>query len=166
MKSDKQTAHIFDQKILDSFNYGDCWVLAVIMKKLTGWNIVGVGVEGQSPAGGMREWCHIAVQAPTGHIVDINGVHDPEEFLYDWRVPMWRLKRGLQPVEVFVSPNYEYDKKILLGQKPRYDFDYSEVELVARKLIKHYKAYRVKRLMKRPAIKRPKFNLRKTLSKQ
>lgn len=158
MKSDKQTEHLFNDEIIDSFNYGDCWVLAVIIKKLIGWNIICVGVEGQSQSGGMREWCHIAVQAPSGHIVDINGVHTPEDFLYDWRVSMWRLKRGIHEVELFISPNYEYDKKILLGQEPKYNFSYQEVEDIAHTLIKHYKSENRKRILSKMKIKRPKFN--------
>lgn len=141
MKESKQTQNLFTPEIINSFNYGDCWVLALILKRITGWNMVGVGVQGQSQAGGMREWCHIAVQTPTGEIVDINGIHEPEEFLYDWQVSMWRLKRGIHKVELFLCPNNEYDKKILLGQKPKYNLDYEEVEKIAYELIKLYKQH-------------------------
>lgn len=133
------TTGLFTEREIEAFNYGDCWLLALAIHRLTDWKIVGVGVKGQEDRGGYRDWCHIAVQTPNNKILDINGVHTKDEVIQRWSLAMWKALNSPVRVELFSSPNPAYNKAIVFGQRPRYKFTKQEIDLVARKLIKFYK---------------------------
>lgn len=135
----KDTSQMFTAKEIEAFNYGDCWLLALAIHQITDWKIVGVGVKGQESRGGYRDWCHIAVQTPNNKILDINGLHTKDEVIRKWTLAMWKALKAPVQIELFSSPNPEYSKAIIFGQRPRYKFSKKHVDDIALTLVKYYK---------------------------
>lgn len=55
---------------IEVFTQGDCWVLAYELFRMTGWPIVCIGpIEDD-----MDSAKHYAVRAPSGHLLDVDGV--------------------------------------------------------------------------------------------
>lgn len=74
-----------------AFLAGDCWMLAEAMWMATSdWTLVAVAVCEENPddeGSSEVDWLHIAMRAPDGRIVDIEGVHaDVEDYLQRWAV--------------------------------------------------------------------------------
>lgn len=77
---------IFTEDQVEAFNFGDCWRLAAEMHRLTGWQMVAVGVDYEDGVDlNSRGWAHMAVRTPDGRFADVNGVHTEDEFLDTWR---------------------------------------------------------------------------------
>lgn len=147
----------FTEREIEAFNYGDCWQLSLVIHDMTGWRLVGVGVEGQDDKGGYRDWCHIAVLTPDNKVLDINGLQTKEEVLKKWTLSLWKSLRAPVKAELFLSPNPEYNKAIVFGQKSRYKFSKDEINRIAATLLKYYKrasrkALWEKRLRKKPSV--------------
>lgn len=154
--SEETPEDLFTQRELEAFNYGDCWQLALAIHELTGWKMIGVGVEGQAHKGGFRDWCHIAILTPENKILDINGIQSKEEVIKKWTISLWKALRAPVKVELFSSPNPSYNKAIVFGQRSRYRFSQDDIERVADTLLSYYKRtvrkeLWAKRLRKKPS---------------
>lgn len=151
----EQTKHLFTEKELEAFNYGDCWQLAIAIHEMTDWKIVGVGVSGQSNRGGYRDWCHIAILTPDNKILDINGLQTKDEVLQKWTLSLWKALRAPVRVEIFSSPNPEYNKAIVFGQKSKYKYSKEEINRIAETLLEYYKRASRKSLWGKKLRKKP-----------
>ena len=71
---------------VEAFTYGDCWRLAADLHRLTGWQMVAVGVDFQMDTPlDERGWAHMAVITPNDIVVDVMGATPVEQWLERWR---------------------------------------------------------------------------------
>lgn len=72
---------------IERFCYGDCHVLADELSKITGWTVWAFDIENEADV-------HAFVRTPSGHPLDIYGLHrDLREFKGDWFPPDQILPR-------------------------------------------------------------------------
>jgi hypothetical protein len=69
------------------FSYGGCGALAIAIHHATGWPIVAVTdahnvYDGRAGGGSAMHWL---VQHSSGKLLDIDGLHDPEEMVERYR---------------------------------------------------------------------------------
>ena len=81
LDSDKLTPGELDGYAMHAFKYGACGALALAIHDATGWRIVGItdshNVESRRLGGG--SCMHWAVMHPSGQLLDVDGLHDPDE---------------------------------------------------------------------------------------
>lgn len=66
-------------EVVEAFTQGDCWALATEVARVSGWTMVTLSATDDKEA-----WCHVAVWTPDGHILDIQGVWNPDEWANYW----------------------------------------------------------------------------------
>lgn len=69
---------VIDDQARAAFTRGQCHALAAAIRAVTGWPMVGVGID---PGYGAF---HCAVRAPDGRILDIEGAHAEGAWLQEW----------------------------------------------------------------------------------
>lgn len=76
---DEVTASFADvaEEYGDRFTSSDCDVLADELHRRTGWPIVAVG----DGAYGTVGWVHAGVMTPAGLILDVKGLHEPQDWV-------------------------------------------------------------------------------------
>jgi hypothetical protein len=93
----------FARSTVSDFTEGGCWLLARALHKRTGWPVIALGVERDlEEAADERYWEHMAVRMPDGHLLDVTGSHDEQEFLRLW--PCDWATRSLFPAEALGYP--------------------------------------------------------------
>lgn len=73
----------FDEEIITQYTEGDCWILANALNKLYGYDRILVGF-GDGLDDIKATWIHAANYLPGGLIVDIEGVHNEDDFKKKW----------------------------------------------------------------------------------
>jgi hypothetical protein len=79
-------AEITSQEI-SAFKFGDCWLLASVLNKLTGFPIYAIGKPKYSSENLLAKdslWDHVFVELPNGQFLDIEGVADKETLSKNW----------------------------------------------------------------------------------
>lgn len=75
----------FAADVIEAFTEGDCWALAEEVQKITGWDIVAIGFNGDGKVFPTeRYWEHMANRRPDGLILDITGLHAKKSWLEGW----------------------------------------------------------------------------------
>jgi hypothetical protein len=74
------TPGVLDEQARDAFLLGGCGALAAAMHRTHGWPLVGLWATDDQPF-------HVAVLAPDGLVVDIDGAHPPEEWAMAYGAP-------------------------------------------------------------------------------
>ena len=81
------TPGVIDPAARQAFKYGACSALAIVLHDATGWPIIAItdhhnvhDIDGEKVAGGgsALHWC---VRTPSGQLLDVDGLHDPDEIL-------------------------------------------------------------------------------------
>jgi hypothetical protein len=68
-----------------AYTEGDCWLLALELRRLTGFPMVfSVWTEDHSEIDEW-DWDHVAVRLPDGRVMDVTGVKDEDVFRLEWR---------------------------------------------------------------------------------
>jgi hypothetical protein len=70
---------VFPQAVLDAYTGADSWIPAGRIAALTQWKAVALYPVGTTTMD--EHFIHMAVKVPDGHIIDINGLHDENEFI-------------------------------------------------------------------------------------
>lgn len=75
-----------DGHALHVFKFGGCGALAIALHDLTGWPIVAITdahnvYDGQAGGGSAMHW---SVRHPSGKLLDIDGLHDPDELTSEY----------------------------------------------------------------------------------
>lgn len=87
INADNLTPGVIDGYAKHAFKYGACGALAIALHRHTGWPIVAItdhhNVYENHQAGGGSA-LHWAVQTPGGKLLDIDGLHDPEELTEEY----------------------------------------------------------------------------------
>lgn len=109
-----------DPQAYERFMYGDCWLLAERISRETGFPVVALSEDGDTPAE------HAAVLTPDDRLLDVDGVHSMDEFfaLYDHDEMEFEL------VDCPQDPGWRFDAPL----------DEEMLADTARRVIEHYKA--------------------------
>lgn len=68
----------FTPDVIEAFTQGDCWVLSLALAD-HGYPVV-------TSSFGAHWWNHAANMLPSGHIVDITGIHEAKDWSHHWAV--------------------------------------------------------------------------------
>lgn len=71
---------------VEAFTCGDCWALAVEVRRLTGYPLVFVSpyAEDHDADLALFGWEHVAVRLPDGNILDVLGPQPPHVWFPKW----------------------------------------------------------------------------------
>lgn len=84
---DGLTPGVIDGRALRIFKYGGCGALAIAIHRATGWPIVAITDahnvfdDGKAGGGSAMHW---TVQHPSGKLLDIDGLHDPDNLVNEY----------------------------------------------------------------------------------
>lgn len=108
---------------VDRFTTGDCHIFALAVHKLTGWPIATFDYE-HDPTGSI----HAFNIMPDGRLIDVEGIHDPNEFVKQWK--RWGAKR-------FSKQHWPTMRKSWQG--PQFgQYSYARARVVAKRLLEHH----------------------------
>lgn len=120
----------------EAFTYGDCWLLARALNNICGWQMVGIGSEGGCYRGAERDWIHLLVRTPYGHLLDVEGLHEESEMDVRWGPDLWLLSTEGGEMDIFDVSLRDWHL-LTNAQRIRYP-DISPVR-TARKLLHAYR---------------------------
>lgn len=78
---------LFSRSAVEHFTQGECYDLAYALHLLTGWKISGVHFTtdpAELPPGSDEAWQHVLCRLPSGHYIDIAGIHTAQTLRTLW----------------------------------------------------------------------------------
>lgn len=90
---------------VEAFTEGDCWLLAIVLSKRTGWPIVIMHVLDEP-----GWWRHVAVQHPSGKILDIEGLQSEDDFFDRWEQQMDECCEEKADMQIYLAGEEAYKK--------------------------------------------------------
>lgn len=69
-------------RTVEIFTEGDCWLLALSLRRLAGIPLVFFMSDGCED---LEAWHHVAVLLPNGNVLDIEGVSTPNKWVDRWK---------------------------------------------------------------------------------
>lgn len=127
--SPESVASVFGRRHEEAFVEGDCWHLALELRRLTGRPVVFLNPWGHDDP---EYWEHAGLLLPDGRVLDVLGVHDEQVWIGRWR---WKPELGHEPLVIRASTD---EQVAALTDDVERQFPWSRVRAVARYLVDRY----------------------------
>lgn len=115
LDASKLTPGVLDGYAIRAFSYGACGGLAIALHDATGWPIIAITDahnvhDGKAGGGSAMHW---TVRHPSGKLLDVDGLHDPEDLVdaYEGEADdgeaAWGLSSRADAVEWYIEAQGE-----------------------------------------------------------